>query len=943
MAKDNNNQPSVFISYSHKDEVWKDRLVTHLGVLKHLDLLTIWTDRHIDGGDDWFPEIENAINGASIAILMVTADFLDSDFIRKQEIPRLFKRRQTDGLCIYPVIVKPCAWKSIPHLSSINARPRDGAPLSGGDQYQIDTDLSEITQEIVSILNQPPEHDESVQFLQDSAPSLTPPLPEDPARISLNKLPATSPDLFGRDDYLDMLDAAWNGDKTNILTLVAFGGVGKTALVNHWLTHHMAPNYYSGADKVFTWSFYSQGTTEDRQASSEQFTAAALRFFGDHAMADSKASAFDKGVTLAQLIARDKNLLILDGLEPLQDPNNNNRIKDPAIASLLTTLAAYNKGLCIASTRLPIPDIKHYNNTTVNEFKLTELPIKAAIHLLKEQGAKGPDEELEQAANDYACHALALMLLGSYIKTAHTGDIRKRDRIQHLTDEAHQGEHAKHVMSLYERWFKGKAELQILRLLGLFDRPAELAAVDAIRTGDSIKGLTSNLRTLSDYQWQAALEHLREVNLLLPLEEDNPDVLDCHPLIREYFGDKLKQTRPSSWKRAHSRLYDYFCDLPEKDQPNTIEEMAPLYRAVYHGCAANLHQQALHDIYQKRIQRGLVHFNWHELGAYSADLAAVTCFFKSPWHEPSPNLTDPLKGFILNEAAFDLRALGRLAEAAPPFKACLDIAVDQEDWLNGAQAASSLSQLYLTLGRISDAIIYGKQSIVLADKSNDAFQKVICRTTFADTLTQADKTDEAIKLFTEAQQLRKDRLPDVPFLYSFGGYRYCGLLLEHGEFDQVINLANQILLQTREHKLGLLSIALGNLSLGHAHLQKTLTENTGDFNKAAEHLDVAVNSLRKAGIQDFLPFGLLTRAELNRVTNDLPAARHDLDETYTLSARIGAKLHQADCCLEYTRLYLAEDDKGNTRKYFEEAEAIITETGYHRRDKDLVDLRPKLT
>lgn len=73
--------PSVFISYSHKDEAWKDRLVTHLGVLQSQGLLDLWDDRRIGAGQDWHQEIEQAMAAASVAVLLVSADFLTSQFI----------------------------------------------------------------------------------------------------------------------------------------------------------------------------------------------------------------------------------------------------------------------------------------------------------------------------------------------------------------------------------------------------------------------------------------------------------------------------------------------------------------------------------------------------------------------------------------------------------------------------------------------------------------------------------------------------------------------------------------------------------------------------------------------------------------------------------------------------------------------------------------------
>jgi hypothetical protein len=84
------NQPSIFISYSHKDEAWKERLVTQLRVLALEGAFNLWEDRQIVTGDAWKSEIEKAINGANLAILLISADFLTSNFIRsKGAIPRV--------------------------------------------------------------------------------------------------------------------------------------------------------------------------------------------------------------------------------------------------------------------------------------------------------------------------------------------------------------------------------------------------------------------------------------------------------------------------------------------------------------------------------------------------------------------------------------------------------------------------------------------------------------------------------------------------------------------------------------------------------------------------------------------------------------------------------------------------------------------------------------
>ncbi len=117
--------------------------------------------------------------------------------------------------------------------------------------------------------------------------------------ILLEKLPRVSGVLVGRDERLAQLDAAWDDPKTHVVTIVAWGGVGKTALVAEW-EGRLAAREFDGAD-AFDWSFYSQGTREEVSASGEPFLNAALRFFGDEKgeeIASSQMVAVDKGKDL---------------------------------------------------------------------------------------------------------------------------------------------------------------------------------------------------------------------------------------------------------------------------------------------------------------------------------------------------------------------------------------------------------------------------------------------------------------------------------------------------------------------------------------------------------------------------------------------------------------------------------------------------------------------
>jgi len=302
--------------------------------------------------------------------------------------------------------------------------------------------LTAITKEIRSIIKVSSQADKN----KDS-------IPIGPEKISLAKLPSTSPDLFGREKELKALDEAWENPKTNIVSLIAWGGVGKTALINKWL-NKIGDEQYRGAERVYGWSFYSQGASEKKQVSTDLFIASALEWFGDPD--PNKGTPWEKGERLADLIKKKRTLLILDGLEPLQNPpgEKQGQIKDPALKYLLRELANNNSGLCIITSRLEVDDIKDFVGKTVQNLPLERLSPEAGTVFLKHLGVKGQDDEIKQAVVEFDGHALALSLLGRYLAIVYQGDIRQRDKIARLTDEQNQGGHAKRVIESYEKWFE---------------------------------------------------------------------------------------------------------------------------------------------------------------------------------------------------------------------------------------------------------------------------------------------------------------------------------------------------------------------------------------------------------------------------------------------------------------------------------------------------------
>ncbi|MCH8963006.1 MAG: SUMF1/EgtB/PvdO family nonheme iron enzyme, partial [Bacteroidetes bacterium] len=150
--------PKIFISYSRKDKEWLERLQVHLKPLESDGVVDLWDDTEIKAGADWEAEIERALVEAKAAILLISADFLASDFIRKRELQPLLEAAKDDGLLILSVILSPSRFKRMKHLSKfqvVNDPDRPLISLERWEQEQIFLDVAEAVEDALSSVGDP--------------------------------------------------------------------------------------------------------------------------------------------------------------------------------------------------------------------------------------------------------------------------------------------------------------------------------------------------------------------------------------------------------------------------------------------------------------------------------------------------------------------------------------------------------------------------------------------------------------------------------------------------------------------------------------------------------------------------------------------------------------------------------------------------------------------
>ncbi|MGO9543887.1 MAG: TIR domain-containing protein [Rhodomicrobium sp.] len=594
-------ETDVFISYSSKD-------VAHAEALEALlekAGLTVWRDKkRLAAGDNYVFSIHDGIANAKRVVVLWSPNSIASDYvIAEAEYARNAKK-------LIPVALVPCT-------PPVPFNVDHALPLSV---------IATAPEILLKALSGSKEKDGTYRVFSVA--------PED---IDTSRLPKTfSPELFGREIETAQLFDAWHGGKTHIVALDAIGGTGKTALVSHFI-QLLKEGGWRGAQRVFVWSFYSQGTDENRQGDADPFYIAALTFFGferDAAEAEARnragrtptrkeieaaqlaliraelPSPAEKGRALTRLVRERRTLLFLDGMEPLQYPAGRNgggkdetgvsgMLKDKGMALLLRELAADNRGLVIVTTRIKLKDLKEFRAPGVLPIALTALLEAPAVELLKARGVMGSAKHLAKLANDLRGHALALNLVARYLVTHHGGDARRADLLPDLAHVGGDDERDPYrVMSAYEIEFKkeiarelgiipkwarkvkldrlfktdtltlsAKAlstaagrQLALLYMLGLFDQPVPRAVLDALIAPPAIAGLTDGLLAaeVRTTQWNEAIARLRDQGLISPADADAPGALDCHPLVREYFGQRLAQIDRTAFKAAHSRLYEYY-------------------------------------------------------------------------------------------------------------------------------------------------------------------------------------------------------------------------------------------------------------------------------------------------------------------------------------------------------------------------------------------------
>ncbi len=957
----------VFVSYKREDDATRDVLIAAL----QKDGFEPWWDAKLGQGD-FRDQLRDEINRCDVVIAL----WSQNAHARPDEV----KMEMAHAFGVKKLLPLKLDGAPIPaQFEKENFLPFDG----WADEKRAASQLAHILAEARKLGAKP-------KPAQHIPPSV---------QVEFGDIPGAPDKLIGRDKELEMLREVWASrppKKVNAVVLHALGGAGKSALLRTFANELLAEGG-GGASRIYGWSAYSQGSGEQKRADADGFISKALGDFGWQGKLPR--DPVERARALAKLIQKERVLLLLDGLEPLQDALNLNkgRFKDKGLAELVKLLATQNAGLMVLTTRQEVPELEGHGSLVINH-ALEDLTPQAGAELLVVLGVHGRQRDLEAAVRELQGHALSVTLLGTYLAEVCGGDIRHRDQFDFahivlspeeeselLTDKTIvPAKRAAKVMRGYLEQFEklakdnataglGGPERAILNLLGLFDRPADGPAVDAL-LAQHVPGLTDDLfferlektsgwlfkshkielEPLSEAKRAARLREaksrLRKLRLLSKANPKDPHELDAHPVVRAFFAGRLEETAPEAAKAAHDILYRHYA-AAAPDLPDTLDEMQPLFHAVQHGVKAGRAQEALEDVFWKRIFRGDERYLQRVLGAWGSEIPVLALFFEVPWQTARTKLAPNDQAFVLGEAAFTLTAVGRPGDSVEPRRAGLEAYIVNNQWAYAAAAGDEMVVALLTLGRVAEAVDAAGQAVAHADRSGDEEQRERRRTALGAALTATGDLRRAAALFAEAEEIKAKNRPDDPQLISLWGFRYGDLILTNGDALQA--------LERGRYQLGMaeryLGQGLGLIDIGYAHLLTGRAQDALGNAEAASSLDAAVAGLRKSGRTDHLPKALLARAAPRRrraasgETDLIERLRADLAEVEDIAGE-EMRLTLTDLALERARLALdvpaafesalaaRAEAEGQTAK----AAALIADTGYHRRDGELAELKARL-
>jgi len=349
----------IFYSYSHKDEHLRAELETHLAILKQQGIITGWYDRRISAGKEWKGEIDKHLNTAAIVLLLISADFIASDYCYDVEMKRAMERHKAGEARVIPIILRPSDWKGTP-FDGLQALPKDAKPVVNWRSHDeafrdVEVGIRGVVEEFIGKL--------PVNHIRKTIAKVI---------ISDITLPKVWVDRSNDAKKLEDLLKRTDESAPRIIEIQQLGGSGKSCFTRKFFDE--VEERKLGYEAVIWFSFYKLRSIEGSFGKFLDYVLNDLRDFypiyfesRDAEITERADKTIYHRLKLAKILRNEKILMFLDGLEVSQ--KDNGRLKDPEFYNFLSDCCNFDKSHVIISTRVSLRDferVKGYTNFNCN-------------------------------------------------------------------------------------------------------------------------------------------------------------------------------------------------------------------------------------------------------------------------------------------------------------------------------------------------------------------------------------------------------------------------------------------------------------------------------------------------------------------------------------------------------------------------------------------------
>ena len=732
------------------------------------------------------------------------------------------------------------------------------------------------------------------------------------------------PNFTGRVSERRMLTEWFTGGNQPVMALIAFGGMGKSALTWAWLQRDVLGLPLPGHAKedaasaegcrvadeqrpegVLWWSFY------ERTTGFGPFLDEALAYAGGGQIdAAQIGSPSEKVKALVTLLRQRRILLVLDGFERElrayegldaayrddKTAGDDNGCVDPHAGDFMRAMASYDlPGRVLLTSRLFPKELQGPGGLLAGcrREDLRDLGPEDAVTFFQSEGIAGNRTEIGAAIAPYGRHPLSLRLLVGAIRKdpRMRGDIRAAGR--HTVLDKLRGKEQHHILQVaYDEMDEEKRNL--LSRFAAFRGPMDYEALLHLNPFGS------------EDEFEPTLEELESRGLLF-IEQES-ERYDLHPIVRQYAYDRLGDK-----EGVHSQLRDYFEALPPPDKVESVDDLAPVIELYHHTVGAGRYDEA-GKLYPDRLDPLYFRF-----GAYQKIIELMGALFPDGENRPPRLKEERAQAWTLNELANSYSLSGQPGRAVPLFEMQNALQEELDSKRNLAIGLGNLAYQQLALGELTAAERNLRRAIELDREIKEEVEEAADHQELGRLLGYEGRFDEAAQeLETALETFETQKRPQ--WQSQVWAYRALRSLLtgdpqaaheaarQSRELADVDSYERNIVRAERLLGWARAALALHELRQRDQHLTE-----------AEKHLTEALTRCRRINLVEFEADILLAWARWHRTKGEAGPAGRDAEEALRIADRCEYRLQQADVHNFLARLDLDAGDPASARTHAETA------------------------